>query len=455
MDRQHSSSCGRRLAQEVEMAGGAKHDAVMAINRHCNVSLLRAHRIAYGYTLVEVTVLLKKILRERKVSCEGLAHQTVSRWETGLDNPSERYFDGLCYLYKTRPDRLGFGYDYSVPAPAVNSSATRQNSYVSNFVAISSFPDGAADIPWGSARLHGWSALRAVEALEQRAEQSGYELYTTSPMDFVPARMIDLAGIQRLLLQSQSSDVARRLNRAAAKNAGFIGIRLTDVASVQETFNWFSIARQAARRAQDAGIEAWIAGHMCDGYACYGFSLRQGLDAARVAQLANGTRPNSAALFGYLAEAGVQARLGRRRETLDAVRRAEKIYEALPPNMIAADGIRIPEYFLRWHQSNALSIIGEGRLADPLRKRALELPLGKNDVVGRGLLHLDEASLLFCSGDLGEACRLVKKVWDEVPDEFYVGQIAGRTTTILQGLKPVQEMSPEFRSLKEYLRLLR
>ena len=141
-------------------------------------------------------------------------------------------------------------------------------------------------------------------------------------------------------------------------------------------------------------------GTLSHGYSCYGVSLAQGLNAAKAAQAINGSRHNHSTLFGYLAEAGNQARLRRRQETLEAVRHAQRIFEALPREQDVANGVKIPEYFLRWHQSNALSIIGEARLAGPLRMRALELPMGNIDLVGRALLGLDEASLMFRAGEV-------------------------------------------------------
>jgi hypothetical protein len=264
--------------------------------------------------------------------------------------------------------------------------------------------------------------------------------------------MVDLAQIQRLLLRGQPPSVQKRLNRVVAKNAGFIGVRLTDVADAQETLNWFRIARQAARQAGDADVEAWIVGHTADAYSCYGQSLNSGLKLAQAAQLIGGSRPNSAAVFAYLAEAGIQARLGHRRETIAAVRNAEQMFNALPPTAIVADGIRIPEYFLRWHQSNALSVIGEKRLADPLRERALELPLSQEDLVGRALLSLDQASLLLHSGQLGLGCNVIKQTWDGLPAEFHVGQVPRRTTQIVDGLRPEYAASREVSVLRDSLR---
>ena len=313
MSAQHGTSCGRRIAIQLHSRGASTQEIVSAISKHCAVSPLRAYRIAHGYTLVEAVGLLKEILRDSETPGEGLAHQTVSRWENGLDKPIGRYLDALCQLYRSRPDLLGFGRDYSLGAGRGTAAGTP-----GNLLTASSAVDGQsfsvsrqAELDLPQVLNHTSSGLEAIEILEQRAEESGYKLYSGRPADFVPARMIDLASIQGLLLQGQSLNLQRRLHRAAARNAGFIGIRLTDVASADETFNWFGIARRAARQAQDSEIEAWIAGHASDGYSCYGVSLAQGVNAAKAAQAINGSRPNHAALFGYLAEAGNQARLGR------------------------------------------------------------------------------------------------------------------------------------------------
>ena len=449
MEAQHHSACGRRIAEQIAWAGGSSHDAALAIHEHCHVSLLRAHRIAHGYTLIDAADRLKEILKERGIPSEGLAHQTVSRWETGADSPTPRYFDALCFLYRTRPDRLGFGHDYSDERPRPDAADTgaisSQGAEIIEALRIAGL---------GSARINGATARRAVEFFEHRADRSGYDLYTAAPADFVPARMIDIAGIQKVLLQRQPASLERRLYRVLGKNAGFIGVRLTDVAGLQETFHWFGVARHAARRAQDAGVEAWNAGHLSDAHACYSHSLPKGLETARVAQLANGARANSAALFGYLAEAGVQARLGRRRETLEAVRTAERIFDALPATMIAADGIRIPEYFLRWHQSNALSIVGESRLADPLRQRAMKLSCTSGDMVGRSLLYLDRAALQFRAGELDGASDSIRQAWAGVPADFHVGQIPARTKTIMSTLPANLAGTSEVRTLMDYLRSL-
>ncbi|MBF6332848.1 helix-turn-helix domain-containing protein [Nocardia transvalensis] len=416
-------------------AGGSEGDAAFAVHRHCGVSLLRARRIVRGYTLVGAADQLKEILRSRGVPSEGLAHQQLSRWENGRDVPSSRYLDALCVLYRTRPDRLGFGHDYSdswaIPQFGCEETVDRRA------------PSNPATI--------GKAAVAYLDHLEELTERAGYVLYTAAPTEFVPMRMADLARIKACLMSVRSADIRRRLYRLFAKNAGFIGIRIIDVAGLDDSLEWFGIARRASQLADDVGVEAWIAGHICTSCAWYGRFLDSALAAARMAQSAGGSRPNAAAVFGYLAEAGVQARMACRRETLAAVREADRLYAVLPETETVADGCHIIEYFLRWHQSVSLTALGATSDAEVLRTRALELPFSRQDPVGRLALHLDEAVAKVVEGELDRACRIIAEVWDRTPSEYRIGQIPRRAFQILDSVKPANAISSEVRAVRELL----
>ncbi len=459
MTSQHSSTCGRRLATSVAASGGSKHDAASAIHRHCHVSLLRAYRIAHGFTLVEATELLKEILRTRGTPREGLAHQRMSQWETGRDVPTSRYLDALCYLYRSRPDRLGFGHDYSEPEPVLETrieEAVNRRHFLSSAAASSVLmsappPIGLAGLSEDTVPAGSRSMLAYVTLLEELVEESGYSLYTAAPAEFVSARMVDLGRVEASLLTVTSADLQRRLHRVYAKNAGFIAIRLNDVAGMEHTFEWFGVARRAARRAEDPTVEAWVAGHICDACTCYGQSFAAGISAAQVAQTAGGSAPNAAAVFGYLAEAGARARTGSRRATLDAVRKADRMFAELPDSETTADGLHVTEYFLRWHQSNALTVIGERATADILRDRAMELPFARQDEVGRALLRLDEADLRMGAGELDAGSTTITSMWDTLPAEFRVGQIPRRVLQIIDNVKPAYSRSREILELREWL----
>ncbi len=403
----HSIACARRIVRDIEAAGGSTWEAVQAIRAHCGASLLRAHRIAHGYTLVEVTQRLQTLLIDAGVPNPGVSHQSVSRWETGLDMPGYQYLDALCRLYHSRPDRLGFGHDYSDERPA----------------------DGPpAKAPPAAAESGVWNTVRA---LEESVELSGYLVYVQPPSEYIPARMRDLAQIQHLMLADRSAELHRRLLRVEAIVAGLIAFRLNDVADIHDTFMWLYKARRAARQAGDTALEAWLRAHMAHMHECYRHQLDQGLSAAHSAQRA-GAR--SAHVFGLLAEAGIQARIGRRREAMSAIAAADRMFEALPSTATSDDNLGTSEYILRWHQSHALTSIGDRRAAEEMRARVLELPMAEKDQVGRALMDLDLAALLIRQGEADQACELIRHVRQTLPAELRVGQIQRYLTQLVGGL---------------------
>lgn len=414
MNGPHSIACGRRVVREYEAAGGSTWDQVHAVRSHCGVSLLRAHRIAYGFTLVDVAHRLQEIVTTDGSSCRGLSHQSVSRWETGLDMPSYQFLDALCQLYRTRPDRLGFGHDYTdddpPPAPLPSRLIVTPASQV------------------------GSTARDTVRALEEGLELSGYLVYVQPPSEYIPARMRDLAQVQQVKLTDHSADLRRRLHRIEAIIAGLIAFRLNDVADLHDTFMWFAKARRAARQAGDPTLEAWLAGHMAHTHECYRHALDQGLAAARSAQAVSGRGPSAAGVFGLLAEAGIQARIGRRRDALEAVNKADRMFAALPDTATTDDNLGTSEYILRWHQSHALSSIGDWRAAESIRDRMLELPMAEKDQVGRALLDLDMATLWTRQGELDHAREQIRQVWQSLPPELRVGQVRRNVSQLVVGL---------------------
>ncbi|MEV6279095.1 helix-turn-helix transcriptional regulator [Nocardia sp. NPDC051832] len=421
------------------------------------MSMLRAHRAVRGYTLVEAVEALKEVLAERGTPGSGLGHQRLSQWEQGQDIPSPRYLDALCFLYRSRPDRLGFGSDYSeagsFPLEDAEDAMNRRH-----FVGLAAA--GAALAPTQSmAGLFGASFAppsghhadaRSVGLLEEMVEQSGFLLQSAAPAEFIPARMMDLARVQAGLLTTTDTAVRRRLRRVYAKNAGLIAIRLSDVGAVADTFEWFAIARHAARAAEDETVQAWVAAWTGDACAFHR-QFKPGLVAAQAAQSAAAGRPSAVAVLGYLAEAGIQARLGNRQATFVAVARAERMFALLPDGETVADGFHVSEYLLRWNQANALALAGAHAEAAPLRDRVLELSASRHDLIGRALLYLDEAAAHVDRGELEGACQTITTTWQRLPQEFHVGQVPDRVREVLAPLPAARSARPlaEVRALIE------
>lgn len=78
-----------------------------------DVHPLEAHRWAHGWDRAELSARIDLAYRQDGLIPPGISDAELCRWEHGQRRPSDERIDVLCRVYSTRPDRLGFGRDYS------------------------------------------------------------------------------------------------------------------------------------------------------------------------------------------------------------------------------------------------------------------------------------------------------------------------------------------------------
>ena len=103
-------------------AHGTPHDAIaQELHQRAGIPLLWAHRLARGWrTRQQAVDAYREVCARRgllygprgELACK-VDTGSFLRWETGKVIPDWPALDILCELYGTRPDRLGFGRDYS------------------------------------------------------------------------------------------------------------------------------------------------------------------------------------------------------------------------------------------------------------------------------------------------------------------------------------------------------
>jgi hypothetical protein len=74
---------------------------------------LEAYRLARGWSRPEVSARLDQLYEADQLAPPRISSAELCRWEHGQRRPSEERVEYLCRLYESRPDRLGFGVDYS------------------------------------------------------------------------------------------------------------------------------------------------------------------------------------------------------------------------------------------------------------------------------------------------------------------------------------------------------
>ncbi|GAA2628328.1 hypothetical protein GCM10010411_77010 [Actinomadura fulvescens] len=74
---------------------------------------LEAWRLANGWTRAEVAARIDMLYEADGLIPPAIDAATLCRWELGERRPGQERIDYLCRLYRTRPDRLGYGSDHT------------------------------------------------------------------------------------------------------------------------------------------------------------------------------------------------------------------------------------------------------------------------------------------------------------------------------------------------------
>lgn len=492
MAKQHGTACARSIRDQARERGASAWEVAQAINTHCSISLLRAHRIAAGWTLVEATERLRALLTEAGCPAAGLAHQRVSCWERGTDVPSPRYLDALCRLFQTRPDRLGFGHDYSEGAgdpgsadltpgtlmPADSGSARTGSTFACQYAAEASFVSGEelmqrrrllqilasyGGLTFYPPLLEALSSVRdqtnrlleaqsvsmsSVDGWEELPYNYGKLQLTVPAHEFLASIVCDFADLRNILSRRQPLDLQKRLYRVMAQLAGLIAISVNDVSRGQEAHAWLHTARLAAEETGDRELRAWIAARKAMLYLWYERPAERAVYFARMAQAMSGKTPSSAGSLAAAMEARAQARLGRKREALAAVNRAEEIFDGLSPVETEPSILGFDVHRLRWCQQNALTILGETRPAMKMQAEARRL-----SDIDLALVQLDRASCLIQEKHPDHGCLLASEAIHRLPPQSRGGLIAYRAREIAAMIGPTNRKLDAVRSLERISRI--
>jgi len=81
------------------------------------ISPLEAHRLAAGWTRRQLSRALDALYEADGLMAPRVSVSEICRWEHGRHQPNWERQEYLTRLYRTRPDRLGFGRDYSSRKP--------------------------------------------------------------------------------------------------------------------------------------------------------------------------------------------------------------------------------------------------------------------------------------------------------------------------------------------------
>ncbi len=108
----------KQLRLQGQLEGWPRDRVVDEILRQLpEITPLEAHRFAAGWTRQELSRALDALYEADGLMPPGISVSEICRWEHGQCLPNAERQEYLTRLYRTRPDRLGFGRDYSSHEP--------------------------------------------------------------------------------------------------------------------------------------------------------------------------------------------------------------------------------------------------------------------------------------------------------------------------------------------------
>jgi transcriptional regulator with XRE-family HTH domain/tetratricopeptide (TPR) repeat protein len=453
----HPASCARRIRLVAEQQGWPLDKTADEIHRHCKVHLLRAHRLARGWTLIDVVERAQKESIEAGEPLPTMTHQRLSSWENGSDTPTPRYLDALCRLYRSRPDRLGFGRDYSTSetpySASDDASAELGNDTSENSTMLLWRPPEGADsmnrrqlIGLTAAvtgtglpptllqvieqiRLQADSALSSssvgahvVDQLEQRATDYGYAYRTKPAAVLLHELAMDFVEVRLLTGQPQPLDQQRRLYGLITQFGGLLALTLKNLGRFTEARRWFTTAQLAASETGDRQLRAWVIAKDAILAIDSDMPPEAVIERARHAQAVAGSNPSAGKLIAVTMEARALGMQGRAVEVEAKRREAEAIFDKLGPTAVNSSAFAMSEQQMHFYLGNAFRLAGNMRSALPHWDRALAL-YPANEVQDPALIKLDGAAAMVKSGEIDAGCDQASEVLLSLPAENRVALV--------------------------------
>jgi len=250
----------------------------------------------------------------------------------------------------------------------------------------------------------------------------------------------DVAELERAMARCRSLSALRRLTRVAAKLSGLMCLTLIKLDDRQAFRRWAQTARIAATEADDAVTYSWVLAQEAYGH-FYSDDPTEAVSVAQHAQAVVQTTPSVGAVLAAALEARAQAAVGRAEETHAALRRAGEFLSRLSMETAEPSAFTYNEAQLRFHESNALTHLGDTKAAWLAQDRALEL-VAPSDFMDRAFTQLDRAICLVIDGDASSAARHAHDTLLRLSNAERQGIITGRAQQLLHAMPSREQALP-------------
>ncbi|MGH8901549.1 MAG: XRE family transcriptional regulator [Egibacteraceae bacterium] len=409
------------------------HEIAREIRECCGHGWLKAHRLAWSWTVAEAVAALHEMCKERKLGSRGLTGRSWLQWEAGA-KPNGDYQDLLCRLFATGPVQLGFATDYRSQGVEEPAAAPLPLGGASDPVEVGA-PTNRRDVFKGvgatavtPVAFKGALLEAAAEAMEftRRAEASAVGPGVLEHLELVVTEFslaygrtlpAELFGAVRWYRKAVDRLIAGphtlREGRELYAYAGWLSRLLA----------WLAFELGSPTTAEAYGVDAWRygwqAGHdeLCAwamdvnaSIALYANQPSRALAVAlRGSQVAPAGHPVAVRLAAHTARAS--AELDQQEDFEAALRQAVGLYERLParpPTLFGKDTGQKASYAVTAFAAASCNALGLPEQARRHSTAALDLLTGPGDrsPTREAMVRIELALALVGLGSPDEGCAL-------------------------------------------------
>ncbi|MCC5580833.1 helix-turn-helix transcriptional regulator [Microtetraspora sp. AC03309] len=463
---EHSPACARRWREQAEVRQWTPWQTVQAIHGCCGVSMLKAHRLARGWSARQAIEELEYLCEQHALGLPRASIDLLNAWENNRARPRPQTIDLLARLYKANAVRLGMAADYcedtggqkvvvvaagqpDEPVRVDDAGDDTERRAHFHHAALMGTPNGRffAEVEGTRHDLDRALATGTVtedqlDRLDEQVLRYRREYMTTPPMPMLCRVMLEIADVRKLTVMRQPSSAQRRLLTATTMLALLSADALMKLGDTRQAHAWYGTARAASDDVGDLRLRALVRAQQTMLLYYYG-DLNETVRLAREARMLAGSAPSSPAALAAAAEARALARMGNGKAARVALAEAEQIFARM--RGLSQDDLAFvfTEKRMLFYRTGTLIELGD---AQPMQ--AIDAFPPGFQTIDPALILLDQASHLARHGDQEEACRIAAEALTQVPAEHRTSIVVTRAKALLTDVDP---RTPAVRHLNRVL----
>ncbi len=490
---EHTPACSRQWRDRAAAERWTTWRTTQAIHACCGVSLLKAHRLARGWTVREAVEELLDLCEREQLGRPKVSEDLLNVWENGRGRPRPETIDLLARLYQANAVRLGLAEDYTddedgaerlvLVAPTEPGTGTIGTvSYPATGPRGAYRGAGAEEgldemerralfhqVLAGAGLTLGGRFLAAVEKtrqdmdrtlatgtvtedqmdrLEETVLRYRHDYLRTPPLPMLCQLVLEFADVRNLAAQRQPAAIQRRLSRVTALLAVLSADALMKLGDTRQARAWYATARTAADDTSDPRLRALVRAQEAMLPYYYG-SLDETVRLAREARALARNLPCSATALAAAAEARALARQGNREAAETAMREAQRIFSQTDPSGQDHIAFAFTEQRLLFYLSGTLTYLGESRRAAAVQQQALASYPPDAASIDPALIRLDQAICLVHDDAIVDACQLAAHALQDLPAEHRTPIVLTRARDLVLAVPPARRDLKAVRQFRE------